>query len=319
MRWLPVDAALGKETLATVDTALAALAAYARRLRFWNHLTIALATATVVAPMSVGAEPPRSLMLAGVAVVLLRAARTGAIWLGRPGLLTAFARPLPRPALPPTAAELLASLRQSRRRMRIKWSEDRDWSDISTDSIARPFGALLLSSDPDVQALALFSWRLGATPAIEVQHDDVGAKTDFPAWADRCLSLSSAALADALRQLLDNLDASSPNLLKFDAMMTANALLRSGIAHHSPKVLIDATCDFLLAPDGQPLLLNPAAYGRKSPEPIVLGYRRNQSKPHGPNLGLRGTTSVTWMQQAFTGRYPGFSEELARIAFPDEA
>lgn len=319
MRWIPVVTALGNEVSADVDAALAALAASAQRLRFWNNLIIALATAAIVAPLSLGARVPTAVVLAAVAIVLVRAARTGLIWFGKTGVLTLIGQPIPMVDMPPAATELLAELRSSQKRMRIKWSEADGWSDLSTDVICRPFGALLLSSDPDVQVLALFSWRPGATPAIEVQVGHHPLKTAFPKWADRCLGLPPEALAKALRQVLGNIDANTASMMKFDAMMTANDLLRLGLCHQSPKVLVDAACDFLLATCGEALMLNPAAYGTKPVERIALSYRRQSSEPHGPKLGLRGTDSVTWMEQAFTGRYPNFSESLKKIAVPDEA
>lgn len=152
-----------------------------------------------------------------------------------------------------------------------------------------------------------------------MQFGQIAVATAFPKWADPCLGLPPEALADALRQLLGNIDASITSTLKFDAMMTANDLLRLGLCHQSPKVLVDAACDFLLTPDGQPLIVNPVAYGTKPPELLVLSYRRRRSEPHGPRLGLRGTDSITWMEQAFCGRYPNFSEPLKKIAFPNEA
>jgi hypothetical protein len=319
MRWVPIVTALGNEVSADVDTALAALAAYAQRLRCWNNLIIALATAAIVAPLSLGVRVPTALVLAAVALVLVRAARTGLIWFGKPGILTLIGQQMPRADLPPVATELLAELRSSQKRMRIKWSEADSWSDLSTDVICRPFGALLLSSDPDVQLMALFSWRQGATPAIEVQLGHRAPEAAFPKWPDRCLALPPETLAKALRQVMGNIDVNTASMMKFDAMMTANDLLRLGLCHQSPKVLVDAVCDFLLAPCGEALMLNPAAYGTRSPERITLSYRRTRSEAHGPKLGLRRTDSLTWMEQAFTGRYPNFSESLKKIAVPDEA
>lgn len=315
-QWVPTDTALGELTSAQVREALAPLAAHARTLRWVNLGAIAMLTMVTIAAIIWVASAGKLtaawiwLPMAAAALISLRASRTNLIWDGKANWLTAGARPVPTPDLPADAAKLLAELQAGRCSMRRQSGPDRDWVPLAANRFRGPFGALMLSPDIEVQGLTPWTWREDYGLAFAVEVDDGRKPGWLPDWADPCLGLPPARLAAALAKTLVDIDSDDAKVLKYDAMMIASELLNRGIGREAVKALIDATCRCLKVASGQPVTLSRAAPGWNADEQLILTYRKRRAEPYTDQLGLRGTTSASWMEKAFCGRYVGFSEVL---------
>lgn len=198
-RWLPLDTVLHKRSSADVAAMLAPLARYARRLHRLNRLTIILSVSA--AAVSVALVKPYGAWL-GVAGIIFgltafaRQQRTDMVMAAQTGLIAMGAQPAPEIALSAEATELLAACRAGERRVRFRRGETGEWTELPTALLRSAFAPLLLSVDPHVQALALWSWYGG--DRLSVQFETVAA----PAQTRNLLAELSALSRDRLDSVL---------------------------------------------------------------------------------------------------------------------
>lgn len=326
MRRVPVDSALGAEASVKLEDVLAPLAARVRRLRVWNQAIIVLAlsvAALLAAQVALGQVRVAPAMGALLLLAVARQRRTDMLWEGRTGVFTIGADPIAPVVLPKVAVQVLAELRTGQRKMYWRRGDGAGWTEVFPQQLKGPFGPLLLSHDPAVQALALWSWYGGSRLSVEVEADEGAIPpaigNALPVWVDPSLGLPPEALSSLLAAVLGCIETDASKALKYDAMMTANELLQRGIGRESVKALLDATCRALQTADGEPVVLHPATRNGLLHEPVVLNYRKHRVTPYGRKLGLRGSDSVSWLEDMLTGRYPNVSEKLQAMAVRLEA
>lgn len=172
MHWLPVDTLLGGAVSRSVEDALAPLADQARRIRrigIWGtSLTAASAFTFII--WSFFAEEPSVLKILGLCsavAALLLAVQATRLWDGHPRWWRWYGQPPVKASLPEEAVALLAKLQAGKMQVRYRRGQSDVAKELPLAMVRGPFGPLLLSSNADVQALALWDWFGGNRLSVE--------------------------------------------------------------------------------------------------------------------------------------------------------
>lgn len=351
-RWLPVDIVLGAEVSAATDAALAPLAAHARRIRrtaiVGTSILLGPAVALAILAATPGEQAWAFLAVAFALFAFLLAVRAHRQWDGdelavgnRGGRMpvpdpTIDTDPaninvgnrggrMPVPDLPEAAAKLLADLRSGARRARYRRAQSGRDVTLPPQQMRGPFGALLLSSSPTVQSLALRDWLGGDQLSVEIETierewplstvvevseaaNETG-KAEHPLGLDHRLFMRREALGRLLDTAYPPVSRGARESLIVDALMLGNELVAAGLLPDKIKTLVSRIVAGLKAPDGRPVHLVAddgsvarAGYRFQHRKAVEAGYAR---------VGLReGSDSSAWIEQVVTGRYADIRERL---------
>lgn len=345
IRWLPVDTVLGAEISAATDTALAPLAAHARRVRRTAIRGTALlfGSAVVLALLATG---PGGWVFGFAAVAAATfgaflAVQTHRLWGESPNWMARRSRPAPVPELPEPAALLLFTLRSGRRRARYRRALSGRDIEIRSQMLRGPFGPLLMSSSPDIQSLALVDWLGGDQLWIEIENDDFGrvaadgdeaagdpagepvrdpakltslkAAARFaganPLGLDHRLLMPPEALGNLLERAYPIPTRSRRDALVVDALMLGNELVYAGLVPEHIKTMVARVVAGLKKPDEHAVSLV-ADNGSTA----LQGYQFAHRKAFGAGyskVGLtEGSDSARWIELLFAGRYEKDTKKL---------
>jgi len=328
-RWLPVDTILGPDEMRTTDAALLPLAAEARRIQRLTILSgsLLLVSPAVIAHLS-GASGGWVAAVAGTAAVVfggLFLFRQRKLWDGDVRWISWYGRPIPDPDLPESSRALLAVLRSGTRRVRHRRGQSDAPQELPFLLLRGPFGPLILSSDPEVQGLALWIRGSGDRRSVEFEAAYAVATDPIDRTANRAISeakpaslVPSTSASDAL--LAGRMDSGSLSsrfnrflLLDHEAL---EAILRQAFPDHfhedsEPRprhrstVIVRA---FLIAQEC--LERHPYRTVKHLREAVVSRLRAEEIDHYGLSED-EDKVSESWMEKAFAGRgYHAIQREL---------
>lgn len=328
-RWLPADTILGTEVSEATDAALAPLAQHAKRIRrnviVGTSLLLGSAVALAILAAGPGGGAWKFAALSTAAFGGLLAFRAHRLWNGNEPWAGKRSLQTPGPGLPQLANSLLADLRSGERRARYRRAQSGRDVVIPPQQLRGPFGPLLLSSQPEVQSLALRDWFGGDQLSVELEGiarelppyggTEAPARFDArPASAHRLnvdhrLLLAPEALARLLDRAYPPFVRGTRECLIVDALMLGNELVVGGLLPEKIKTLVSRIVAGLKAPDGCPVNLV-ADDGSVTRAEHLFQHRKAVGTGYA-TVGLReGSDSSAWIEQAVTGRYPDIRERL---------
>ena len=174
-RWLPVDTIIGAELVPATDAALKDLASTAKRIKrvtLWGA-SVLIGFAVGLWLMTIARENGGVAdIVAGVAAftALLVVDQRWHFWQGDARWLGWYAMPIADPDLPAYSRSVLHQLQAGERRARYFRGQSGDPRKLPFTLLRGPFGPLILSSDPQVQSLAIWDMLGGDRLSVEVSE-----------------------------------------------------------------------------------------------------------------------------------------------------
>jgi len=171
--WLPVDTIIGEELVPATDAALNDLASMAKRIKrvtLWGtSVLIGLTLGLWLLTIADGNRVVARIVAGGAAVTaLLVVVQRRGLWHGDSRWSGWYGKLIVEPDLPAYSQFVLHQVQAGKRRVRYLRGQSGMPKQLSVELLRGPFGPLILSSDPQVQSLALWDMLGGDRLSIEV-------------------------------------------------------------------------------------------------------------------------------------------------------